>query len=99
MRVPKYFLVDHRDSGCVGRKISILSALKLGRFSPYDDLRIKHAFNFGNGTFTNLEIHALNNNQSILTPDEFWQFALPLGDAWRVRTEGWVADVLNNRGL
>ena len=99
MRKPKYFLVDKRDHGCVGKAISILTAIKNGCWDAYDEERIKKAYNFGNGTFTDFQVHALNNNQSILTPLEFWQFALPLGDVWRLDAEAWIADVLNNRGL
>lgn len=99
MREPKYFVVDHYDHGCTGKKITIFAAIQIGAFDVYDDERIKKAYKFGNGTFSDFEAHALMNHQSIFTPEEFWQFALPLGEAWRLRTEGWIIDMLNNRGL
>ena len=99
MRQPKYFVVDHYDHGCTGKKITIIEALQTGAFDAYDDERIKNAFKFGRGTFTDFKEHAVLNHQSIFTPEEFWQFALPLGDVWRLNTEAWIADLLNNRGL
>lgn len=76
------FVIPSYTHGIVGRKYkNIREAIVDGFYSPYNELRIKRAFNFGNGTMEDLKRFAKNNYEKIIPAEKFYKIVDSLPDA------------------
>lgn len=81
-----YFDVDMYDHGCCGVPFkSVLNAIKAGCYMPYDECRIKKAFNFGKGTLADLKRFAKANKSQLLTANEFYSLLDKLPDSEKLQ--------------
>ena len=83
--------VDPCTNGISGRRYkSVKEALldfKSEPWQPWDEARIKRAFNFGNGTMKDFKKCCKDNRMTVITLDEFHNI---VGD----RYDDWISGVL-----
>lgn len=90
------FEVDRLSHGCVGRPYkNRLEAIKDGSWSPWNENRIKGAFNFNQGTMSDFKRFAKDNKFDILSEDEFWAIAGELSETEQQQCKSFIELILN----
>lgn len=68
------FVVDSRTNGIYGRKYkNAAEAIAHGSYSPWDNNKIKRAFQFGNGTMKDFRRYCKDNLAKVLTAGDFFK--------------------------
>lgn len=90
-----WFTINKYDHGCCGREYpSKLDAIKDGAWSPWTEERVRRAHNLGRGTMKDHEWHNKLNHKVVVSKEEFWRIAEPLGEEWRREAEEFIKDLL-----
>lgn len=90
----RYILIDRYNHGCCCRKYNRhVEAILDDGYSVYTERKIKAAFNFGNGTMSDLKRFAKYNHCTIMKWDKFQSILRELPDEKRIIHEQFILSI------
>lgn len=90
------FAVNSHTNGLAGRKYkNAKEAIFDDSWQPWDDARIKRAFNYGNGTMKDFKRFCKSNKIWILKSEKFMQILSQTSSSYQKKAHAFICEILH----